>query len=238
MDNNSRVTVITVTYNSLKALEKTMMSVDVQDYDNIEYIIVDGGSSDGTVDMLKAYTGKLSRWVSERDKGIYDAMNKGVGMATGACCIFMNAGDVFVAADTISQAVEMGAGKIDVVYGDILKNGERISAKSPRNFHRMYYCHQSAFTSTSCLREYPFDIAHKMSADFKQAKQLFLANKSFKHIDLIVADFDTTGISNTCRSKGLWDNIKVIYEIDGLLTKIKLLPRLWFTYILCRLRGK
>lgn len=233
-----KVSVITVVFNSLEALRKTMRSVEMQDYDNIEYIVVDGGSEDGTSSFLADYKGKLTKWVSEPDKGIYDAMNKGIGMATGDACIFMNAGDTFVETDTVSRAVAMGAGTTDVVYGDIMKNGNRIIAKSPRNCHRMYYCHQSAFTSTECLREYPFDITHKMSADFKQAKQLFLAGKSFRHIDLVVADFDTSGISNTSRSKGLWDNITVICETDDFADKCKLLPRLWFTYILCKLRGK
>jgi len=236
--NSTRITVITVTFNAIDALRKTMQSVDMQDYDNLEYVIVDGGSTDGTVEMLNAYSGKLTRWVSEPDKGIYDAMNKGVGMATGDACIFMNAGDVFVEADTVSRAIAMGAGTTDVVYGDIMKNGDRINAKSPRNCHKMYYCHQSAFTSTECLRQFPFDIRHRMSADFKQAKQLFIAGKSFKHIDLVVADFDTSGVSNTSRSKGLWDNIQVIGETDCFADKCKFLPRLLFTYFMCKLRGK
>lgn len=236
--NNTRITVITVAYNALDALCKTMKSVEMQDYGNIEYIVVDGGSKDGTSSFLADYKGKLTKWVSEPDKGIYDAMNKGVGMATGDYCIFMNAGDTFAGNDTVSKVVASGIDGADVVYGDIYKNGSRVHAKSPRNCHKMFYCHQSAFVSTQCLRAFPFDIRHRMSADFKQAKQLILANKSFRQLDMVIADFDTSGISNTSRSKGLWDNICVICEVDGIKDKCRLLPRILFTYLLCKLRGK
>ena len=93
MKHQPRVTVVTVTYNALDALSKTMRSVEAQDYANIEYIIVDGASSDATPSMLAQYHGRLNRWVSEKDRGIYDAMNKGVKMSTGEYVIFMNAGD-------------------------------------------------------------------------------------------------------------------------------------------------
>lgn len=233
-----RITVITVAFNALALLKKTMASVEQQDYADIEYIVVDGGSTDGTPQMLAECNGRLTRWVSEPDGGIYDAMNKGVGMATGRYCIFMNAGDTFAAPDVVSKVVSMMSPNDDVVYGDIMKKGVRVVAREPRNCHKMYYCHQSAFVSTQCLRQFPFDVTHRMSADFKQSKQLFLANKTFHHINLVVADYDVTGVSNTSRSKGLWDNIRVIHEVDNLSTQCRLLPRLFFTYLLCRLRGK
>ncbi len=238
MDTNSiKVTVITVAYNAKDALEKTMHSIDMQDYPNLEYIVVDGASSDGTVSLLKSYAGKLDHWTSEPDKGIYDAMNKGVNMATGDYCIFMNAGDCFAGPSVVSQAVKEFDGA-DVIYGDILKDGNIKKSLSPRNCHKMYYCHQAVFTRTSCLREFPFDISHRFSADFKQAKQLYLSGKTFKQTDIAIAIFDTTGISNTQRSKGLLDNIHVICEVDSLQEKIRLLPRLLFTYWLCKMRGK
>ena len=231
------ITVITVVFNSKQALAKTMQSVSIQDYENLEYIVVDGVSTGGTVDVIKENQSNITRWVSEKDKGIYDAMNKGVGLATGDYCIFMNAGDEFVDEKVVWNVVK-SMGDADVVYGDILKNGRIIKAKEPRNCHKMFYCHQAAFVKTDCLKEFPFDISHKMSADFKQAKQMITAGKRFKHIDLVVADFDTTGISNTRRSKGLADNIKVICEVDTLAEKCRLLPRICFTYLLCKLRGK
>ncbi|MCF0160182.1 MAG: glycosyltransferase, partial [Bacteroidaceae bacterium] len=173
----------------------------------------------------------------EKDNGLYDAMNKGVRLATGDYCIFMNAGDAFVNPQVVSDVVKL-TDNADVVYGDIVKNGQIIAAKGPRNCHKMFYCHQAAFVKTDCLKEFPFDTSHKMSADFKQAKQLILAGKRFKHMDLVVADYDTSGISNTQRSKGLEDNIKVIWEVDTWAEQCRLLPRLLFTYLLCKLRGR
>lgn len=229
---------VTVTYNALAALKETMASVDAQDYDNMEYIVVDGASEDGTADYLASYTGRLTTWVSEPDRGIYDAMNKGVGKATGVYCIFMNAGDTFADAHVLSTVAEHLTSGEDVIYGDILKQGERVVAREPRNCHKMFYCHQAAFVSVDCLRQIPFDISHKMSADFKQVKLMQSAGKSFVHIDVVVADFDVTGVSNTRRSRGLWDNISVIWEVDGFMDCCRLLPRLFFTWLWCVVRGK
>lgn len=232
------ITVITVTYNALPQLKKTIFSIDSQDYDLMEMVIIDGASTDDTVDYLSTLKVKHSiQWVSEPDKGIYDAMNKGIKKAKGDYCIFMNAADTFVNTTTLSQVVNSNM-DADIIYGNIIKCGKLVEAKEPMNSHKMYYCHQSAFVSTSCLKEYPFDIKHKMSADFKQSKLLYLNGKSFKHIPIPIAIYDTNGISNTKRSKGLWDNIMVIYEVDNLKCRWYFLPRLLFTYCMCILRGK
>jgi putative colanic acid biosynthesis glycosyltransferase len=232
-----KITVITVTYNALDALSKTMRSVDAQDYAFTEYIIVDGGSTDGTREMLTAYKGRLDSWVSERDKGIYDAMNKGVGMAHGDYCIFMNAGDTF-ASSTVLSDISRHLDGSDVIYGDITKEGKVKHALPPHNCHKMFYCHQAAFVSTKTLREFPFDIRHRYSADFKQAKQMILAGRQFRRTDILVADFDTHGVSNVNRAEGLWDNIKVVAETDSLADQARLLPRLLFTYTMCVARMK
>lgn len=231
------VTIVTVTRNALQALTKTMQSVEAQDYPNLEYIVVDGASSDGTVDMLSQYGGRLARWVSEKDGGIYDAMNKGAKMASGEYVLFLNAGDTFVDADTVSRVFAESAGA-DVVYGDIMKNGKRKNAPMPRNCHKMYYCHQAAFTRRECLLQTPFDTRHRFSADFKQAKQLFLSGKSFEHVAIAVADFDTSGVSNTSRSRGLWDNVRVVCEVDSLADCLRFLPHLLLPYVMCKIRGK
>jgi hypothetical protein len=176
-------------------------------------------------------------YTSAPDRGIYDAMNTGVAMAHGEYCIFMNAADIFVGPQVLTEVVAQGM-TADVVYGDIQKEGIIKPAAKPQNSHRMYYCHQAAFTRTQCLRDFPFDISHRMSADFKQSKQLFLSGKTFRHIPVVITAYDTTGISNTRRSAGLLDNIKVIRETDSWTEQVRLLPRLLFTYISCKLRGK
>ena len=93
---SQKVTVVTVCYNAVKEIEKTIQSVIGQTYDNVEYIIVDGGSTDGTLDIIRKYSSRITRWVSEPDKGIFDAMNKSARMATGEYINFMNAGDLFL----------------------------------------------------------------------------------------------------------------------------------------------
>lgn len=234
-----KISVITVTYNARKALRATIGSVLSQDYPELEYIVVDGASSDGSVEVIKEHGARITRWVSEKDGGIYDAMNKGVRMATGEYCIFMNAGDVFADTTTVSRVAEaIGSRDADVVYGDVIKHGTVKKSLSPRNCHKMYYCHQCVFTKRDCLLAFPFDVRHRMSADFKQSKQLYLAGRKFLQLDFPIAIFDTNGVSNTKRSAGLYDNILIVREIDSLPTRLRLLPRLYSTYMMCRLRGK
>lgn len=231
------VTIITVCRNHAKELERTIRSVESQTWQEKEYLVIDGASTDDTLDVIKAHEASITRWVSEPDQGIYDAMNKGVKMAQGEWVIFMNAGDTFAGDDTL-QRVFGSAQDADVIYGDVIKEELVKKAEAPRNAHRMFYCHQSAFVRTSCLREFPFDIRHRMSADFKQVKQLYLSGKRFRQLDFPVANFDTQGVSNKNRSAGLYDNIQVIRETDRLWEQMRLLPRLWITYLICRIRGK
>jgi glycosyltransferase involved in cell wall biosynthesis len=231
------VTIITVCRNHAQELERTIRSVESQTWQEKEYLVIDGASTDDTLDVIKAHEASITRWVSEPDQGIYDAMNKGVRMARGEWVIFMNAGDTFASDDTL-QRVFGSPQNADVIYGDVIKGELVKKAEAPRNAHRMFYCHQSAFVRTRCLREFPFDIRHRMSADFKQVKQLYLSGKTFLQLDFPVANFDTQGVSNKNRSAGLYDNIQVIRETDSLWEQMKLLPRLYFTYLLCKIRGK
>ena len=235
---NPKISVITVCYNSLDMLKKTMQSVDSQTYDNFEYIIVDGNSTDGTPDYLKTYGGKITKYVSESDNGIYDAMNKGVKMSEGDYVIFLNAGDLFADDTTLQQIFDGYSYDADVIYGDVIKNGKVKTAEKTHNAHKMYFCHQCCFTKLECLLQFPFDIKYKMSADFNFFKILTLNNKTFKQLDIPVAIFDTTGVSNAKRSKGLKENIEVVKEHDNFYNKLKLLPRLYFVYWYAKLRGK
>jgi glycosyltransferase involved in cell wall biosynthesis len=219
-------------------LKKTMQSVDSQTYTNYEYIVIDGNSTDGTLDFLKNYEGKLTKYVSESDQGIYDAMNKGVKMSSGDYVIFLNAGDLFADATTLEKIFKDKIYDSDVIYGDVIKNGKIKPAEKPHNAHKMYFCHQSCFTKLECLRQFPFDTKYKMSADFNFFKILTLNNKTFKQLNIPIAIFDTTGVSNTKRSKGLKENINVVNEHDNIINKVRLLPRLYFVYLYAKLRGK
>ncbi len=238
-----KVTIITVCYNALEMLKKTMQSVDNQNYNNLEYIVIDGCSTDGTVDFLKNYKGKLSKYVSEPDKGIYDAMNKGVSFATGNYVIFLNAGDLFAENDTLDKIFSSKNYEADVIYGDVLKIGKDGKlflkpAEKSHNAHKMYFCHQSSLTKTECLKEFPFDLRYKMSADFNFFKTLTKHDKVFKQLNIPISIFDTSGISNTRRSAGLKENIKIVKCQDNFWDKIKLLPRLYFVCWYAQMRGK
>ena len=235
------ISVVTVCRNVRADLEKTMRSVLSQTYSDIEYIIVDGNSSDGTRELLESIDDPRVRWISERDKGIYDAMKKGTRMASGEWVIFMNAGDAFMDSEVIGKA----AGEIrelkpdaDVAYGDVVKNGVVKKAEEPRNTHRMFFCHQCAFNRRSALLRHPFDPAHPLSADFKFYKTLVREGRGFHRMDFPIADFDTSGVSNRRRSAGLADNMKVIREVDGLFHGMPFLLHLFPTYLIAKLRGK
>ena len=231
------VTVITVCYNAVSLIEKTIRSVLAQQYEHIEYIVVDGGSTDGTIEIIRKYEAHISHWITEQDEGIYDAMNKGVAMATGEWCIFLNAGDTFAADDVLNRIFQVPR-EADVIYGDVVKNGTVKAAEPPHNSHRMYFCHQSCLTRTACLRTFPYDTSHRMSADFKLYKLLWKKHYRFLQLPFAIANFDTTGVSNTSRSRGLYDNIRIIRELDGCLEQVRLLPRLYFVYFLCKLKNQ
>ena len=120
LTNTPLITVVTVVYNGVEFLEKTILNVLGQDYPNIDYIIIDGGSTDGTLDIIRKYEDKISKWISEPDQGIYDAMNKGIKLATGEWINFMNAGDYFYEKETLYK-VFGGSERydgVDILYGN------------------------------------------------------------------------------------------------------------------------
>lgn len=238
-----KFSIVTVCFNATGSIADTIDSVIEQDYTNFEYIIIDGGSTDGTLDIINRYADHIDTVISQPDRGIYDAMNKATRLASGHFIIFMNAADRFYSNDTLSRIAAAAEPDDTVIYGDVakMKPDGTLSirqAEPPHNSHRMFFCHQSAATARQALLEHPFDITHKFSADFKLYKQLIKAHARFKKVDFPIALFDTGGISNTRRSDGLSDNLKVLRETDSLMQRIKLAPRLLIPLLICRLRGK
>ena len=220
MTNNlfPKISVVTVVYNGKSFIEKTIHSVLKQSYSNVEYIIVDGASTDGTVDVIRKYESSLSAWVSEKDNGIYHAMNKGIALSTGDWICFLNCGDVFVDERAVQKVTNTISCDADIFYGNILVNAkdgmeERIANK-PCNKHRMFFCHQSAFVKTKLAQKFPFDETYKMSADLKFFKQCYYHNYQFYHLNFPVVIYNTSGISNTNRVVGLKENVKVVMEMD------------------------
>lgn len=165
------VTVITVCFNCKADIEKTIKSVLGQTYDNIEYLIIDGGSIDGTVDVIKTYSDRLAYWVSEPDRGIYDAMNKGLQKANGEWVNFMNVGDLFVdervVADVFSNQI---SDELKVIYGNTVNDYGReksIHHAEPASVlkDRLAFSHQACFVKTKNFK-WNFDTAYKFAADY------------------------------------------------------------------------
>lgn len=198
-----KITIVTVTYNCKNVVEETIQSVLSQDYPNIEYIIVDGASTDGTLDVINKY--KISKVLSESDKGVYDAMNKAVKLASGTWINFMNAGDTFVSKVVIRNVFQSTYEDAGVVFGDTLSvNGthERVVRYNPKNWkHRiMPSCHQSIFVKRKVLLDTPFNLKYKISADVDSFKRMHKNNVLFKYVPIIVARYNCAeGISQNPR---------------------------------------
>ena len=231
----NKITVVTVVYNGINHIEDTICSVLIQTCSNIEYIVIDGASTDGTADVIRKYESSISAWVSEKDNGIYHAMNKGAAMATGDWICFLNCGDVFVDKYAIQKVVDGMAEipDVDIFYGNILveANDEMIEriAPEPCNKHRMYFCHQSAFIKTKLMLKFPYDETYKMSADLKFFKQCYYHSCKFHHLNFPVVKYDLSGISNTNRVLGLKENVRVIKEMDRKSQRFFFLLRTYFT---------
>lgn len=196
------ISIVTVCYNAVRDLEPTIQSVLNQTYPNIEYIIIDGGSTDGTINIIHKYQKRLTYWISEPDKGIYDAMNKGIKHAQGEWISFMNAGDLFYNNQVITNVFNNSIPQnIKVIYGDhIKKNGyykKIIHSRSTNCFYKQLpFCHQSAFLKND---GYTYDINYRIAADYDLFRSIYAQNgpSSYKKLKLIISIFDATGISTT-----------------------------------------
>lgn len=196
-----KVSIVTVTFNCQSIVQKTIESVLSQDYPNIEYIIVDGSSSDNTLEVIKKYEDQIDCIVSEPDNGVYDAMNKSVKLATGDWILFMNAGDCFYSKNTVTKMFSDFHEQIGVVFGDTIseKDGCEIITRYQPNWWRHKYmpsCHQSIFVRRELLLRNPFQLRFRIVADVYSFKCFREQNVQFKYIPEIVARYDISeGIS-------------------------------------------
>lgn len=198
-----KYTVITLNLNNLDGLKKTVDSVLRQTCKDYEYIVVDGGSTDGSKEYLAATEG-ISRWISEPDKGIYNAMNKGIAMAHGEYCIFMNSGDRFYDEKVLeSVAPSLNGGDFYVGNIVLVLNEKEEYVKSPKvmtldTLLNGFIYHQSTFTKTSLLKKRPYNEQNKLVSDWEKfLKEWFLYDKTYTHVDVIISYFPLDGISYT-----------------------------------------
>lgn len=196
---NCRVSVVTVTFNCEQVIEETILSVVNQSYKNIEYIIIDGKSTDNTISIIEKYRNYLAYSISEADNGIYDAMNKGIYCATGEWIIFMNAGDVFASENSLNEFVERIDEDTIVAYGDIVMqcSGYYYYAKPAgikNTIHQMPVFHQSTMVRTNYHKKHLFDITFKSSGDYNFFYNCHIYdNCKFQYIPQLLAVFDNTG---------------------------------------------
>lgn len=200
----AKYSIITINYNNADGLRQTIKSVVSQTSIDYEYVIIDGGSTDGSVDIIKEYENKISYWVSEKDGGIYNAMNKGVNVAHGEYLIFMNSGDVFYS-DSVLSDVLLRIQDEDIIIGNALASDTHsIISPPPINGKlTMYHLysgaipHQGTFVKLALQHKHPFDEKLRISADWKFFLQsIIFDNCSVKYINVNVAIYDMTGLSS------------------------------------------
>lgn len=240
-----KISVITIVYNDKDNIKKTINSITSQTKrNNIEYIIVDGNSNDGTTDIIKSLIKDIDIYICEKDTGIYNAMNKGLKWATGDYVIFMNSGDCFSnpnIVDNILKILSDTPNKPALVYGDYRqsKNGiysQPIPSRKPQwIWYGPVASHQSTLYNNSFLREHnlTYDEKYKISADYKLTLEVIKkSNNNILKLPLCISDFDLTGISNQNQDLGLTEANMIRREILGwgifkekILTSILLLTR-------------
>ena len=203
-----KISIITITYNSAKTLQRALASVQSQTYPEIEHILVDGASTDGTRELIETYAGKHKnvRWVSEPDEGIYNAINKGIRMATGEVIGFLHSDDVYFAPDSLEHiAAAFCSSQADIVYGDLQYcHGNRVVRhweSNPFNPCSLKYGwmppHPTVYVRSKVYAEVgPYDEWFRISADYDMMLRLFSAGYSSRYIPEVIVSMEIGGASN------------------------------------------
>lgn len=213
-----KISVITINYNNAIGLRKTIESVVCQTYNNYEYIIIDGGSTDKSVDVITEFSEKITYWVSEPDKGIYNAMNKGFAVATGDYCIFMNSGDCFYDENVFTGFSEI-CHQEDIVVGLVYnKSNNALLFSQPKKIISLYNLysstipHQGAFIKTTLQKKFPYNENLKIVADWDFfVHAVILANCSIRFTNLPIALFDIEGVS-TSNPQVTWNEKEMVLK--------------------------
>lgn len=218
-----KVSVITVNFNMADQIAGTLDSVLAQDYSNFESIVIDGGSSDGSREIIRSYGGRLAYWISERDRNLYDGMNKGVRAASGDWILFMNSGDRFADPHVLSNMFAADHTDADALYGHHVRRYPEqgvdrvIHAESPEVLpFRMHCSHQSLFMRREILLNRPFAL-NMLAADYDAIVSAYIDGRRFKLVDCVVAVASVGGRSDNNRLTILWQRISILRR-HGLLT--------------------
>lgn len=224
------LSVITVAFRNYEGVKKTQASlahlVHAQDI-AFEWIVVDGGSADGTAEFLENLNGQYHlRYVSEKDSGIYDAMNKGIAMAEGRFALFLNSGDILhpESVDVIRQLAQkrdnaMYIGDALLDFGD----GNKVRRSAKRGwyiYHSLPASHQAIFFPMSGLKTYPYDLQYKVSSDYALAARMYKAGFPFKRLQGLVSEFSMGGVSTS-------NNLELCQDALAVQRKILRVPGFW-----------
>lgn len=223
------ISIITIVFNGGATLEKTIQSIAAQTFRNIEYIVVDGASTDSTIDIIKRHQNTVTKWVSEPDKGLYDAMNKGIDMATGDYLWFINSGDEIYCPETIEQLFASGD-SADVYYGDTVMidaNGNEIGQRRlapPENLtwkdfkNGMLVSHQSFICRKSVAGHY--NLEYRFSADFEWCLLALKNAGSITNSHLTLSRFLDGGLTKQNIVPGLKERFRIMKQQFGLATTL------------------
>lgn len=198
---NHLITIITVVYNCVNTIEKTILSVINQDYVSFEFIIIDGGSTDGTIEIIKKHEDKITLWISENDNGIYDAMNKGLKRAKGDFVYFLGGDDLLYSNSVLNNISNILIDKNKIYYGNVLFKTRNIiydGKFSSLKIATRNISHQSIFYPRGIFDEYCFDTKYKIFADYELNLKLYgNSSYSFFYMPITVALFNDEGVSGS-----------------------------------------
>ncbi len=213
-----KVSIITICYNEKSDIINTCNSVVSQMYKNYEWIVVDGGSTDGTLEILQEYSFHIDKLVSEKDKGVYDAMNKGIELATGEYVLFLNGGDFLFANDVLDNVFVDSKYTGEILYGNccvLHKDRSKVILEYPERFNKFYFLdncinHQSTFIKKSLFDKYSlYDLTYKILADYEKWL-CFIENKVvYQKIPFVISNFKWfDGLSSQEKTKNLTNEEK------------------------------
>jgi glycosyltransferase involved in cell wall biosynthesis len=234
---NPRVSIITVVFNGIYLIEKTIQNVLSQTYNNIEYIIIDGGSTDGTVDVIKKYASHIAFWSSSPDSGIYDAMNKGIDVSTGEYIWFINVGDEIYDTTTLSNIIALGSITVDVYYGRtqlIYPNGliKKISIPPKKLTWKSLsggrgcidICHQSIIIRKNLVDHY--DLLYKFASDHDWMIRALKKSKIIINTQLILSKYALNGFTGKNYLNCWKDRFRIVYKHYSFLLVLR--TGFWF----------
>ncbi len=237
----NKISVITVTFNAAATLETTILSVIGQSYPDIEYVIIDGDSSDGTKEIIRKYKSALGHYISEKDSGIYDAMNKGIKASSGDWIIFLGADDVFYNNNIVSKIFSSDSvNGYDFIYGDVIfKSGYKIIGGS-RDYIKLIdrnIVHQAIFYKKKIFDKLcVFNLKYKILADYELNLRIF-RNPSFKklYIPEVITLFNNKGLSNTTIDELFFkDQLEYLIHEEKISPKSPSLQQYYFYYGIAR----